>query len=141
MDRSVNKEIEIRVRYGETDKMGIVYHPNYYVWFELARTELLRKLGISYHQIEQRGFFIPVIETHCCHIKPTHYDEIIRVAVRPGKKKGIRFSFEYEARRGEELVATGETWHTFTNKKGRPVRLQKQAPDIYKILKDSGLLA
>ncbi|MEC9488571.1 MAG: thioesterase family protein [Halanaerobium sp.] len=140
MDAEMEYTVKIRVRYGETDQMGIVYHPNYYVWFELARTELLREIGISYHQIEERGFLIPVIETHCRHLQAAHYDEVITVGVEPGESKGIRFSFRYVARRGEETLATGETWHTFINGEGRPVRLQRKAPDIYNKLSEAGIL-
>ena len=110
---------EVRVRYAETDQMGIVYYANYLVWFELGRVELLRTLGLSYYQMETKlGYFIPVVEARCRYRSPARYDDEILIETRPAMLRGTVLKFDYEIYRkanqkGKErqLLAEGETVH------------------------------
>lgn len=114
--------IELRVRYEETDQMGVVYYANYLVWFEVARTEYFRARGIEYRKIEEEdGLYIPVAEAHCRYKAPLKYDDLVSVTVRLTDLGATRLSFEYEVSSGGKIVATGNTKHAFVNKEGRPV--------------------
>ncbi len=114
--------ITLRVRYAETDGMRVAYHGNYFTWFEVARTELIRHLGYSYKRIEQEGVFMPVIDARCQFLKPVQYDEEIRVYARIAKLEGVRVDIEYEIFRGSELSAKGFTIHAFMNREGKAIR-------------------
>ena len=126
----------IRPRYSETDQMGIIYHSNYFPWFEVARTTFLKKLGMSYKEMEKLGIFLPVIEVNCKYISSALYDDDLFVEVSIEDFKGSRIKFHYRILRGEkELLATGFTEHVFLDKhKKRPVNLKKSYPDIYELL-------
>lgn len=109
---------EVRVRYAETDQMGIVYYANYLVWFELGRVELLRSLGLAYSRLEQdHGCILPVIESHCRYRSPARYDDEILIETQPALLRGSVLKFAYrilrKAREGGEpvLLAEGETVH------------------------------
>jgi acyl-CoA thioester hydrolase len=109
---------EARVRYAETDQMGIVYYANYLVWFELGRVELLRSLGLSYSSLEtDHGCILPVIEATCRYKSPARYDDEILIETRPAMLRGSVLKFSYrilrKASEGEEqtLLAEGETVH------------------------------
>ena len=109
---------EVRVRYAETDQMGIVYYANYLVWFELGRVELLRSLGLAYSRLEtDHGCILPVIERICRYRSPARYDDEILIETRPAMLRGSVLKFAYrilrKAREGEEqtLLAEGETVH------------------------------
>lgn len=117
-------EISLRVRYGETDQMGVVYHGNYPQYLELGRVEWLRHLGISYRDMEENGCFLPVISLRIQYKKPAVYDEQIRVVTRLKKIPTVRIEFEYEIRSETgELLATAETDLAFMDSKTRrPVR-------------------
>lgn len=88
---------KIRVRYGETDKMGFVYHGNYALYFEIGRVELLRKLGVKYSDLEKRGIGLPVIEYEITFFKPAGYDDLINVETTLKEKPGTRITFYYES--------------------------------------------
>ena len=88
--------IEHRVTYKETDQMGFVYYSNYLVWFEMARTELLRANGANYKRLEEKGFFLPVAEAQCRYRVPLKYDDLIAIKVVLTEKKRSRMTFEYE---------------------------------------------
>ena len=122
---------EVRVRYAETDQMGIVYYANYLVWFELGRVEVLRTLGLSYHRLEtEYGCILPVIEARCRYRSPARYDDRIIIETSPAMLKGSVLKFAYRILRkaveGEEptLLAEGETVHVVCddqlNKKALP---------------------
>ena len=107
-----------RVRYAETDQMGIVYYANYLVWFEIGRVEVLRNLGLTYHELEtQHKLILPVVEATCRYRAPARYDDEILIESRPSLLRGSVLKFAYrifrEARDGEErkLLAEGETVH------------------------------
>jgi acyl-CoA thioester hydrolase len=110
---------QVRVRYAETDQMGIVYYANYLVWFELGRVELLRSLGLAYSQLEtDHGCILPVIEARCRYRSPARYDDEILIETRPALLRGTVLKFAYEifrkpAKEGDEkqLLAEGETVH------------------------------
>ncbi|SVD84182.1 uncharacterized protein METZ01_LOCUS437036, partial [marine metagenome] len=88
----------VRVRYAETDKMGVVYHANYLVWFEIGRTDLLRTIGWTYRQMESAGISLPVIEAHCEYRKPARYDDELEVTTRGELLSPTRVGFNYELR-------------------------------------------
>jgi len=111
-------ETRLRVRYAETDQMGVVYHSNHFVWFEVGRVELLRQLGFSYRDMEvQDGRFIAVAEAKCRYRAPAHYDEEILVRTRLLNVRESVVHFGYELRRVEDaaLIAEGETTHIVTD--------------------------
>lgn len=107
-----------RVRYAETDQMGIVYYANYLVWFEIGRVEVLRNLGLTYHELEtQHKLILPVVEASCRYRAPARYDDEILIEARPSLLRGSVLKFAYRILRpasdGEEpkLLAEGETVH------------------------------
>ena len=105
MVKYVNK---IRVRYNETDKMGIVYHGNYAVYFEASRLEMLRSRGLSYREMEEMGVMLPVAELKVKYIKSAYYDDVLDVEVTLRQKPSVRVLFDYSiTNQNGELVATG----------------------------------
>src|SRR6476661_4673385 len=107
-------EVRIRVRYAETDQMGVVYHANHFIWFEVGRVELLRQMGFSYRDMEQNdGCFIAVVDARCRYKAPVRYDDEVIVRTRLKNVRESVLHFGYELRRGqdEELLAEGETTH------------------------------
>ena len=119
-------EVQIRVRYAETDQMGYVYYGNFAAYYEVARTEAFRSLGIQYKQMEQAGVMMPVLEMRTKYIRPARYDDLltIRMMLR-NKPAGTRILFEYEVlNEGKELLNVGETTMVFVDmKSGRPIPL------------------
>ena len=115
----------IRVRYAETDKMGVVYFANYLVWFEVARADLLRSLGWTYREMEHAGVSLPVIEAHCEYRKPAKYDDEIEVRTKGRMLSPVRMEFSYElVRRDDQSVAaSGHTIHAALDAAGKPCRL------------------
>jgi len=112
-------ETRIRVRYAETDQMGVVYHANHFVWFEIGRVELLRQFGFSYKNMErQDDCFIVVVDARCRYKAPVHYDDevIVRTSLKHVREKVIRFSYELRSVEGN-LLAEGETTHIVANSK------------------------
>jgi acyl-CoA thioester hydrolase len=102
--------------------MGIVYHGNYLPWFEVGRTTLLRENGFPYRELEADGYFLPVIELGVKYQRPARYDDTLTIVTRLTERPVLRIRLEYEVCRGEELLVTGFTVHTFINKAGEPVR-------------------
>lgn len=119
----IQNTLPIRVRYADTDKMGVSYYANYFKWFEAGRTEMLRDTGLPYAEIEKEGVALPVTEAHCTYRKPAHYDEYLRVVSRLKEFPRARLRIEYEVfNENEELIAEGYTAHVFINANGRPVK-------------------
>lgn len=118
---------EIRVRYAETDQMGVVHHSVYPVWFEAARSDLFRAMHLPYSEFEENGIIIMVTEMNCRFLKPAHYDELIEVEVIPRMLTPVRLQIDYQVTRPSDgaLVATGYTRHAFADKQGRPINLKK----------------
>jgi acyl-CoA thioester hydrolase len=118
-------ETTVRVRYGETDQMGYVYYGNYGMYYEVARVESLRYLGLTYKEIEKQGIIMPVLENKSKFIAPARYDELLRIVCTVREKPGIRIKFEYEIFNEEnKLIHIGETLLVFvdrlSNKPRRP---------------------
>ncbi|HEY8551819.1 MAG TPA: thioesterase family protein [Vicinamibacterales bacterium] len=115
----------IRVRYAETDQMGVVYYANYFVWFEIGRTDLLRTLGGSYKELEEGGLLLPVIEASCEYAQPCRYDDELVIETRGRILSPIRVEFLYVVTRPADgvVTATGRTVHAAINRTGRPSRL------------------
>jgi len=114
--------IKLRVRYGETDQMGYVYYGNYAEFYEVARVEMLRSLGLSYKEMEESGIMLPVAELHCKYLKPAKYDQEISIKVIIDELPGVKIHFRYELyNESEELLNTGATTLVFVRMKtGRP---------------------
>ncbi len=120
---------EHRVTYAETDKMGFVYYGNYMVYFEIGRTELIRASGTAYKELEEAGFFLPVIEATCRYHRPGRYDDLLTIRTCVSEFKGIRLGFSYEVFREGELLAEGSTTHAFMDAEGRPRKLSREIKD------------
>jgi acyl-CoA thioester hydrolase len=114
---------EIRVRYGDTDQMGVVYYANYLRYFEVARAEWLRAQGRTYRDMEARGHLLPVVEARVRYLQPARYDDLLAVEATPGEVRLASLRFDYRVRRGEETLAEGWTTHACVGREGRPVRL------------------
>lgn len=126
-------ETSIRVRYGETDQMGYVYYGNYAMYYEVARVESLRQLGLTYREIEEMGVMMPVLENKSKYIAPARYDDLLRIVTTLRDKPGVKIRFEYEIYNSENtLIHQGETLLVFVNKStNRPCR---QPPAMQKVL-------
>jgi acyl-CoA thioester hydrolase len=113
-----------RVRYSETDQMGVVYHGNYAQFFELGRTEWLRKLGVTYKNMEISGIMLPVISLSCNFIKSAKYDDILTIETFLKKKPMVKIEFEYKIiNQEDELICTGGSVLAFMNMKtSKPLR-------------------
>jgi acyl-CoA thioester hydrolase len=124
-------ETTIRVRYAETDQMGLVYHGNYFTWFEVGRVEFCRQVGFEYKQMElQDDSFIVVADAHCRYKHPARFDDIlvIRTKIITSQRRTVKFGYEVIDSETRELLATGETTHVFCDKQGRP----KSLPEKYR---------
>jgi len=113
----------LRVRYPETDQMGVVYHANYLTWFEVGRTEWMRDFGRPYADLEAGGVRLAVIDVRARYHAPARYDEIVDVDTRLVKLTRLRVVFSYEIRRDETVLATGETTLAAIDANGRPARI------------------
>jgi acyl-CoA thioester hydrolase len=115
----------VRVRYAETDTMGVVYYSNYFVWFEVGRCDLLRAVGSTYRELEARGVQLPVIEAHCEYRAPARYDDELEIATTGALLSPVRVEFRHEVvrRTDRTLLATGRTVHAAVDGRGRPRRL------------------
>jgi len=123
----------LRVRYAETDKMGVVYYANYLVWFEVGRADLLRSLGWSYREMEIAGISLPVIEAHCQYLRPARYDDEIDVKTEGRMLSPVRMEFEYQVVRRADgsLAAEGKTVHAALDPSGKPCRLPARVREVF----------
>jgi acyl-CoA thioester hydrolase len=123
----------LRVRYAETDKMGIVYYANYLVWFEVGRADLLRSLGWSYREMELAGVSLPVIEAQCAYQRPARYDDEIEIRTVGRLLSPVRMEFEYEVitTHNQMVAATGKTVHAALDPSGRPCRLPQRVREVF----------
>jgi acyl-CoA thioester hydrolase len=122
-------EIRFRVRYAETDQMGVVYHANYFVWMEMGRVELCRSMGVRYRDLEERdGVLLTVAEVHCRYLSPARYDDEVVVVTSVKRSTTRLLEFEYTLSSGESgrRFATGSTVHIFCNRDLRPCRLPEK---------------
>jgi len=121
----------VRVRYAETDQMGVVYYGNYFTWFEIGRVEFCRQAGFEYKQMEiEDDSFIVVAEASCRYKRPARFDDLltVRTRVTGSQRRTVRFGYEIFRQGSDELVATGETLHVICDSKGRP----KALPEKYR---------
>ena len=117
----------LRVRYAETDAMGIVYYANYFVWFEAARGDFMRTFDSSYRELEAAGVHMPVIEAECRYVAPARYDDEVEVRAQARVLSPVRVEFTYEVGLvGGRVLATGRTAHAAVARDGRPRRLPAQ---------------
>jgi acyl-CoA thioester hydrolase len=116
-----------RVIYGDTDKMGYAYHANYFRWFEMGRNEMFRALGLSYKDIETKGFFMPVSEVHCKFMAPVKYDDllVIETSVDTSIKGGMKFDYRILNNEDDKIVVKGYTLHACVKINGSIVRPPK----------------
>ncbi|MFO7891300.1 MAG: thioesterase family protein [bacterium] len=125
-----------RVRYADTDKMGVVYHARYFEWFEAARTEMLRDTGFPYRKIEESGVLLPVIEANCKYFQPVEYDELITVktTLQSFTKAKLWLSYEVSLDKSNIPKAEGYTIHCFMDQNGKAVRATSELVEFFKSL-------
>jgi acyl-CoA thioester hydrolase len=125
-------ETSVRVRYGETDQMGYVYYGFYAMYYEVARVEALRKLGVTYREIEHMGIIMPVLENKSKYIAPARYDEQLRIVTTILQKPSVKITFEYEIFNEQNtLIHKGETTLVFVDRQtNRPCRPPKEMEDV-----------
>jgi len=113
--------------------MRVAYHANFFVWFEVGRTDLLRQIGWSYREMENDGLQLPVIEARCRFLRPARYDDEIEIRTVGRLLSPIRVTFEYEAVRVTDQIVTaaGQTWHAAITPDGRPCRLPDRVRDLF----------
>jgi acyl-CoA thioester hydrolase len=116
-------EIEIRVRYAETDQMGFLHHANYLVYFELGRIELLRSRGLNYKDIEAQGFCLVIVKAQVRYHRPARYDDLLTLRTHVLRATGARIDHRYELHREDELIAEGETTIACVDRAGRLQRI------------------
>lgn len=112
--------ITMRVRYAESDQMGVAYYSNYFIWFEVARSELMRQHGIPYSEWERSGLFLPVSECYCKYVTPAHYDETLEIRCWIAEVRTRAVRFEYEILREGSVLAKGHTVHVCTDRNAKP---------------------
>lgn len=122
----------VRVRYAETDQMGVVYYANYLVWFEVGRSDWLRAVGSTYRAMEADGVSLPVIEAHAEYRRAARYDDELEIRTSPTLMTPVRVRFDYEIwRAGEDApLATGHTVHAAMDQNGRPCRLPQAVREL-----------
>jgi acyl-CoA thioester hydrolase len=121
---------QVRVIFGDTDQMGVVYYANYLRYFEASRGAYLRELGHSYTEIEKWGVALPVAEVHCRYRRPARYEDLLDIHVDITEVGGASLRFEYEVRRDDELLAEGYTLHATVDPNGRILRMPKPLREL-----------
>lgn len=127
----MKNETIVRVRYEETDQMGVAYYGNYLVWFEVGRAELMRSIGLPYLEFEKSKLYLPVLKAYCEYKHAVRYDDQITVITRLNHLQNVRLNFQYEIRLNKKLMARGYTEHAFINERGKPVVLKKSSPFLW----------
>ncbi|AGA69326.1 acyl-CoA thioester hydrolase, YbgC/YbaW family [Desulfitobacterium dichloroeliminans LMG P-21439] len=115
----------VRVRYAETDQMGIVYHSNYLIWFEVGRTELLRNAGLAYTTFEEQGLAVAVVDAACRYRRPAHYDDQLVVETCIESFSSRKLTFAYKVFRENTLLAEGKTTHVYVDRTGKSTDARK----------------
>ena len=126
-----------RVNYYETDAMGVTHHSNYVRWMEEARIQMMDKLNFSYKKLNEIGIGSPVLEYECKIKHSSKFDDEIEIKLQCKEYNSVRLTIEYEMYNKNELIATGETKHCFVNKKGIPIRLNKECTELDKTIKEN----
>lgn len=123
MSSTIVHRTEYRVRYSDTDKMGVVYYGNYMRLFEIGRTELLRSAGLPYAELEADGYLMPVLEAHAEYLSPARYDDVVTIETSYTMEHSPVLVLRYELRRGSDTLASGWTRHSFVSAaEFKPVR-------------------
>ena len=121
-------EMTIRVRYAETDRMGLLHHAGYFVYFEMGRTELLRQRGLSYREIEDSGHLLVIVEAGCKFKRPAFYDDLLTLKTSVARVTHVKIVHHYQLLRDGVLLAEGHTTLACVDREGKPQAL----PDILK---------
>ena len=132
---------KVNVRYAETDKMGIVHHSVYPIWYELARTDLSKQAGFSYAKMEEIGIMTPLVEVNCKYYSPAYYDDDLIVTATVSKLTPARIIFSYEVYREnnmEKPINVGYTVHAIVDKNMKPINTKKLYPEIYSAMEKMG---
>jgi len=135
-------ETKLKVRYVETDQMGIVHHSNYYAWFEVGRTEYITGIGMTYKEMEENNIMLPVIESSCRYIQGAKYEDILIIQTFMKELNGAKVIFNYNVIRevDAKILAKGSTTHAFVNEKFRVINLKKKNIEMWsrfqKLLKE-----
>lgn len=128
-------EVTIRVRYAETDQMGVVYHSNHFVWFEVGRVEFLRQLGFSYKDMElQDGCHIAVVDARCRYKAPARYDDevVVRTQLKNARESMVHFSYELVRASDGALLAEGETMHVVIDREMKRTAIPEKYMQIFR---------
>lgn len=126
----------ITVRYAETDQMGIAHHSNYPIWYEVARTDLIKMMGMSYTEMEQQGLILPLIELQSKYISAAYYEDRLTVEAAIKSMSGVKMEIEYAVFREEDEtpINVGKTVHALVGKNLKPVNVKKEYPELYQRL-------
>lgn len=130
----MSSQTELTVRYAETDQMGVVHHSRYFVWLEMARTDYIKSLGMSYDEMEKGGVMLPVTGVSCKYRLPARYDDCVVVTARISRLTPARIEFEYTlTRKGEEdILATGTSSHGFVDSQTfKPLNFKRAMPELF----------
>ncbi len=122
-------DIEIRVRYQETDAMGVLHHANYLTYFEIGRTELLRANGYDYREVEEGGLFMVIVEIRCRYRRPARYDDLLRLRTSAIRTTAAKIEHEYQLFRGDELLADGHSTLACVDRSGKLQRVPEWMRD------------
>lgn len=126
-------QTKIIVRYAETDQMGIVHHSVYPIWYEAARTEAIKKIGMTYSTLEKNGIMTPLVELNSKYIFPAEYEDVLTIQVDIAKLTPARIVFDYQVYKEglEKPINTGSTSHAWVGRDLKPINLKKQYPEIF----------
>lgn len=126
----------IVVRYAETDQMGIAHHSNYPIWYEVARTDLVKQMGMTYSEMEQQGLIMPLMELQSKYISAAYYEDHLIVEAELTKMSGVKLEVEYAVYRESDqtLINVGKTVHALVGRDLKPVNVKKAYPEIYQKL-------
>lgn len=118
----IETSTEVQVRYAETDKMGVVYHGNYFTWFEIGRVRMLDEAGLPYREIEASGYLLPVLEATAQYLRPASFDDRLTIKTFIREMPTVRIKIDYEVWKDDTLLCTGSTRHAFVDENGSPSR-------------------
>lgn len=124
-------ESKIVVRYAETDRMGIVHHSVYPIWYELGRTDFIKAIGLTYSQMEEMGIMLPLVSLTSNYKRPSNYEDELIIKTSINKLTPARIEFLYEVYKEDELINTGTTVHAWVGKDLKPLNVKKHFADIY----------
>jgi acyl-CoA thioester hydrolase len=128
-------EARLRVRYAETDQMGVVYHANYLVWMEVGRVEYCRASGFRYRDLEQEGILLAVVEAHCRYLSPALYDEevVVSTGIEEATARLVRFAYRISSGEDGRLLAEGFTKHVFCGRNRKAAKLPEKYHMLFKV--------